>query len=105
MNDLTTFLHARLNEDEETVQAFLVLPIARYSHTGPLADIWNDQDYRESGISLSPTRMLAEIDAKRRILANHNPCDDWSLGEPCEDIHLLALPYATHPDYQNEWRP
>src|SRR5579871_6742559 len=63
----------------------------------------------------------AEITAKRRILARHalspavgdpelpwdnrNDCqydgDDW----PCADLLDLALPYAEHPDYRNEWLP
>lgn len=24
---------------------------------------------------------------------------------PCQTLHLLALPYADHPDYQQEWTP
>jgi hypothetical protein len=68
-----------------------------------------------------PDRVLREITAKRRILARHalspavgdpelpwdnrNDCqydgDDW----PCADLLDLALPYAEHPDYRNEWMP
>ncbi|MFD9630075.1 DUF6221 family protein [Streptomyces violascens] len=26
-------------------------------------------------------------------------------GTPCPTLRLLALPFATHPDYREEWRP
>ena len=43
----------------------------------------------------------AEVDAKRRIIA-----EDWP-GDPCSRyiLCLLALPYADHPDYDEAWRP
>ncbi len=55
-----------------------------------------------------PARVLAECDAKRRIV------ERWQLGEgdpedhhpvPDEVLRLLALPYADHESYQPEWRP
>lgn len=54
-----------------------------------------------------PERVLAECDAKRRIVARKPPLrapDDvrdvwWDL------VALLALPYADHPDYDEAWRP
>ncbi|MCP9998011.1 DUF6221 family protein [Streptomyces werraensis] len=61
-----------------------------------------------------PERVLADIEAKRRILYlaeqlpkvtastdmfdNHR--DAWA-----EVLKQLALPYADHPDYRPEWRP
>jgi hypothetical protein len=73
-----------------------------------------------------PARVLAECDAKRRILAEHEPGID--LGEaycitctptsdstgapmvygnewPCRTMRALTLPYADHPDYDEAWRP
>lgn len=81
-----------------------------------------------------PARVRAEVEAKRRILNEHygflnphrNPdracrqCSDrradhdplvnyerWVRLEPapCLTVRLLALPYAGHEDYQEEWRP
>ena len=80
-----------------------------------------------------PERMLAEVDAKRKIIDNYvmtlklrdeaaarlkdagdhpgaSDLDTWTrakyeavvLEEP---IALLALPYADHTDYRDEWRP
>ena len=72
----------------------------------------------------NPGRVKAECEAKRRIVALHGfaswdtpggerractscgyyedePVVDW----PCPTIRALALPYADHPDYREEWRP
>jgi hypothetical protein len=51
-----------------------------------------------------PARVLAEVEAKRRIVEHHSPDDNWSYGEPCTTLHLLALPYSDHPDYHEDWR-
>ena len=59
-----------------------------------------------------PARVLAEVDAKRRILAEHDiahdPCDahdadNYSID--CDTVRLLALPHASHPEYRQEWKP
>lgn len=72
-----------------------------------------------------PERVLAECEAKRLIVARHRGeyscetcadeeemCEDsegyatWyrsSVWAPCPTLRLLALPYADHPDYQQEW--
>ena len=53
----------------------------------------------------NPARVLAECKAKRRIVLgsppmhlHDGPSESWVLRE-------LALPYADHPDYREEWRP
>lgn len=56
-------------------------------------------------------RVLAECGAKRRIveMAWHHLGDDdyaWGMEEAKRQIlAVLALPYADHPDYREEWRP
>ena len=62
-----------------------------------------------------PARVLAECEAKRRIVEVHLSgeawCDHCSGGEhrgnpdACPTLRLLALPYADHPDYDETWRP
>jgi uncharacterized protein DUF6221 len=54
-----------------------------------------------------PARVLAECDAKRRIieLQRSDLRDDPQDWEADEVLRLLALPYAGHPDYRAEWRP
>jgi hypothetical protein len=58
-----------------------------------------------------PVRVLAECDAKQRIVEHEtrSPYEkDFSIRrEPADGpiLRLLALPYAGHPDYREEWRP
>lgn len=67
----------------------------------------------------SPARVLRDVEAKRQLLDRHQPgrygecvtCDPDSCGcmgggsYPCDTARLLALPYAEHPDYREEWKP
>ncbi|MER7077935.1 hypothetical protein SAMN02982929_07189 [Saccharopolyspora kobensis] len=128
-NELITFIRARLDEDEQ---------IARAASPGP----WHtDAEAQEvtavDGISVcdvfalsnnqlratahhiarhDPARVLAEVDAKRRILALDETASSWTKGTAgatagyahailSDTLRLLALPYADHPDYREEWRP
>jgi hypothetical protein len=62
-----------------------------------------------------PARVLAECAAKRRIIALHDQWHECTFGrgleaagavqqdEACPTLRLLALPYADHPDYREEW--
>lgn len=60
-----------------------------------------------------PARVLAECEAKRRIVEHctwHSTVDgidyrDFYGPEYETTVRLLALPYADHPDYRDEWRP
>ncbi|WP_413104527.1 DUF6221 family protein [Streptomyces sp. Inha503] len=73
-----------------------------------------------------PTRVLAEIEAKRRLMAEVFSYEakidgEWGCGHSADDIaaglcpetdpseitalRLLALCYADHPDHRDEWRP
>lgn len=92
MDDLTTFLRACLDDDTRH--------IARWD----------------------PARVLAEIDAKRRIIVAYmdavhmyrvmSETDDdgkwdWLFKEEALEgvVKLLALPYADREGYREEWRP
>lgn len=64
-----------------------------------------------------PARILAEVDAKRRLLEKAADAERYSrttwanagsVGAASAyraTLRLLALPYADHPDYREEWRP
>jgi uncharacterized protein DUF6221 len=68
-----------------------------------------------------PAAVLADVEAKRRLLALHSPTpgpnpscntcfDGWAAvleaaNWPCASVRLLALPFASHPDYREEWKP
>lgn len=66
----------------------------------------------------SPRRMLAECEAKRRIVGERarsyelalpsSDNEDWHMGHASglyDAMRLLALPYADHPDYYIGWKP
>jgi hypothetical protein len=118
---LADFLLARIAEDEAEARAAITA--------------------RVPAVLVGPERLLAECNAKLRILEDHAPkayrgleaeehapepdprplsnwvecrrCFDWgsSGGDydfliwPCLTLRALALSYADHPNYQEEWRP
>lgn len=123
--DLAAWLPEQIAEDERTVQAVLKrtrnwkqidLPWWRVRHGTP--------EYRavlqpeEMLLAVcGPDRLLAECDAKRRIIDEHaaalanrkdHPDDlagaGWLLGT-VRALKLLALPYADREGYREEWRP
>lgn len=95
----------------------------------------HNHDQAEHIASWDPARVLAECDAKRRIIDLHNSlvvklalspfdpetglprpqeyevlCDvcGWATDDPtsaCQTVRLLALPYADREGYQESWRP
>jgi hypothetical protein len=105
--DLLAFLRARLDEDEQ---------IARC----PFDKHGGYAEYNDPGHPGHHLRVLAEVDAKRRILDEVVPDvaglelqidGEWGVGPSTTDgtdtllLKILALPYADHPDYQPEWKP
>lgn len=101
MSALADFLLARIAEDEAR---------AEYVHD---YGSWSSTDH------YTPARVLAECEAKRRIVDLHAPIEgavwptcsccgmygeadvDW----PCATLRALALPYADHDDYREEFKP
>ncbi|HET6914878.1 MAG TPA: DUF6221 family protein [Acidimicrobiales bacterium] len=124
MSDLAEFLLARIADDEERARKRLHhaqqndLTVRDPKHLGQFMPGW--WEWRE--IETFASHVLAEVEAKRRILEMHKPyrriyglgCDvclhprrltvDVD-GWPCPTLRLLALPYADHPDYRQEWMP
>jgi hypothetical protein len=98
MGDLVKFLRARLDEDEAAAKAWL-----------PFGN--PDAAARAHVARLDPGRVLAEVEAKRRIIAEHHPVDPCDAHDasfdtiPCDTLLALASVYAEHPDYREEWKP
>jgi len=135
MSDLAAFLLARIDDDETaakeaganvwTEQSSCVLD------TGEWPDgvhALGDSRVTRFIAEHDPARVLAECDTKRRIIDLHaslpqppmlravgNVCAECSssfedghvegVAWPCDTLRLLALPYADHPDYREEWKP
>jgi hypothetical protein len=120
---LVEFLLARLAEDEAAAQRAVPGPwelqgepretLVFSAPTGVSVAVgWlRDLDHVARH---DPARVLAEVAAKRLILEYappkaHGTFDDgWRRGQMAFHAHtlrLLALPYAGHPDYREEWKP
>ncbi|MFI0929641.1 DUF6221 family protein [Streptomyces sp. NPDC021012] len=135
-NDLFAFIRARLDREEAVARAategawsaddetyaeaiqnehgVVVVGGGRWNGEAPVFESTEDALH----IAMHhPDRVLAEIDAKRRILTEHRPMmprwcttcdvpgDSRGREHGCTTVRLLGLPYADHPDYQREWRP
>jgi len=77
---------------------------------------WPEGPTVDHVLGQDPARVLAEIDAKRRILAIHRRyvpesgqaclgCSGGIEWEACPVVRLLALPYASRPGFRESWRP
>lgn len=81
LSDLVAFLRARLDEDE------------RYASYGGPTNSW-------------APRVRADVEAKRRMLDLWDRQDE---AHECADQDtlrgLMALPYASHPDFDPTWIP
>jgi hypothetical protein len=103
---LTEFLLVRIDEQE--------------SAWSELTDLVTKPDYAKLA-----RWMVADCEARRQIVQLHegataydgtNYCTVCSNVDrtgldtdlepmPCETLRLLALPYADHPDWRDDWRP
>jgi hypothetical protein len=99
---LTEFLLARIAEDEADARAADEVRLWTLSQAGDR--IINDAGFMQR---FTPSRVLAECEAKRQIIERHSGCDDVSYGDAstCPDMRDLVSVYADHPDFREEWRP
>jgi hypothetical protein len=119
---LTEFLLARIAEDEEVALSAIrqrddeIAGGAYVAGSEPQPDadqpvVWDDWT-GGPGIRMGAERLLAECEAKRRIVeAWPDTFGLWSADQAdaaraMKDVALRALaqPYADHPDYRPEWR-
>ncbi|WP_202946318.1 DUF6221 family protein [Pseudonocardia dioxanivorans] len=125
---LVEWLSARLDEDERDDREAIDRFVSLYGADGLVIEIVG----APRGVLARAKRGLAEVEAKRRIIALHEhqdatapsrdvrkrqpqqdfgciTCADWdgmTAAEGwCDTVRLLALPYADRPGYRDEWRP
>lgn len=92
MTDLTVFLRARLTEAKTTAAEQL------QSATDWLQYVVEDCDAKARIVGLH-----GAIHDCVGSLDHASPTGGGYIG--CDTLRLLALPFATHPDYRGEWRP
>ena len=139
MADLTDFLRARLDEDEQVARSsgdgrvawLTYLDDEGHMHYTTVASgtdmaTGSDDTWVANGKELpaparvllvyDPARELRKVEARQRILATFVALDTHpnrlTYGQLQQQwvalravIAGLALPYADHPDYREEWRP
>lgn len=110
-DDLIAFLHQQLENQRFRGESLKTLAFALPPETAAYLTDTGDL-------------LLADVDAKRRILDEHQNVNDGDCGTcvngrwgypthggsspqpwPCTTLRLLALPYADRPGYRDEWRP
>lgn len=118
MSDLVAWLRAQLDEDDSA--AFRTIAWCRNGHDDDFANSLHIARW-------DPARVLAEVEAKRRILDMWEVADqhrydlpsgisegrdpderdrDDAVAETFDDVvALLALPYTDRPGYDASWRP
>lgn len=113
--DLIEFLRARLDEDERAARDAGGERWRRHEHhdhievdRSPLYPpvAFHVAPYDIHIARQDPARVLAEVDAKRRIVAGcaqAKLAGDQTASALFVVACMLALPYADHPDYQQEW--
>lgn len=114
MSDLAEWLRAQLDEDERVACEAAPDPSLRWtddSADAPPAG-WNPLTHIARW---DPARVLAEVDAKRRLLNVYLEADNYyrdHRAAPAGELHglwtaiqLIAAAYAGHPGYREEWRP
>jgi hypothetical protein len=101
---LTDFLLARIAEDEHRA--------GWYHQSLCLSNYHGEEGDEEHPCRCRhPDRLLAECEAKRRIVDDYRKqeasCSDGDMGWLLQGLEMameaLAVPYAAHPDYQQEW--
>lgn len=120
-DELVGWLRAQLDEDERVARE------AGYRASAwPLGDTWWLEGVEHNVVGAEeaycyphnaahiarwdPARVLAEVDAKRRIIEDAEFWmwnDDRGGPDPmsASALRLLALPYADRPGYREQWRP
>jgi hypothetical protein len=129
VDELIAFLRACLDDDERVARAASPAPWSTYPEDdggmiGPSMSGMHTPAYvhtpdAEHIARWDPARVLAEVEAERRILNLHGPggpsqlsyacasncLDDRQLTQerPCATVLALAQPYAGRPGWREEW--
>jgi hypothetical protein len=113
VDDLILFLNSRLDEAEDRANALRQTRFGRASFPAPTREAEATRDFMP--YEITGTELLADVEAKRLIVALHSVnvsapkrresvCERDMEDMPCDTLRLLAMPYASHEHYREEWR-
>lgn len=107
VDDLVTWLRDQLDEDER---------FARHMENAVWPAEWPDDAARQFSAYWTPPRVLAEVDAKRRMVGRLAETlassSEYFTVESCDEpdailaermLRLLALPYGDRPGFNPQW--
>lgn len=133
--ELVEFLHARLDEAAQAARlaqhangpgrwrpdwrrlSYHHFDARVVSSSGePVFDGYGAVASAEFAVRQDPERVLADVDAKRQLVAAYAEVAENDIDDPYEyatgwanglgqAVRIAALPYAGHPDYDEAWRP
>jgi hypothetical protein len=101
MADLIEFLRACIAEREEAARAC----ITWLEEAPSLAGCAGHLDPHHELARCAADRLILELHCSVKIGDDEPYCADDGELPPCPTLRALALPYADHPDYREEWRP
>lgn len=131
LSDIITFLQARYAEHEEIITDYLdsydqgdkwrgwkvrgeelVTNYGKIIIEGECADCGSDASIPKTEFlamiaASDPWKVLADLESKRWVLAELSDHGSWSIAQMTTALNVLsalALPFAEHPDYQQEWK-
>jgi hypothetical protein len=120
MSDLTAFLLARIAEDEAEARDTLNDALVPWNEAGQILYRagWHAERASNHIDRWNPVRVLAECEAKRRIVEYHIEQRDratrgderdralWSVAvhQTATVVETMVQVYADHPDYDEAWR-
>lgn len=125
LDPLVAFLRARYDERAAKAEAAQPGPWLNADGTVRAADGAEIVDWTSSAEHIAandPKSVLDDIATKRQIMEAHESlwrpgaapehigpacktCSSEVEGWPCTTLRLLALPFAGHPDYSEDFRP
>jgi hypothetical protein len=113
MDDLIPFLTARYAERATRLEEILSNQDSFGEEMQGGWELWGDFGHLVGEV-VDFEAMLADIAAKRKILALHDGLHECVDNQPswgtvtvferyCPTVRLLAQPFARHPDFREEW--
>lgn len=109
------FLFARYAEEEATAKAAISGQVDWKNGWGyegraltPHVGIIHEPVQAAHVVYWAPARVLADVEAKRRVVAAIEKHRDGEWGDdPIHErvLYALASAYSTHPDYSQRWKP